>query len=347
VAARVDHANAVLVMRMAREAARRLGRHGVDVAHVGGVKTDRIVRDGFRGGHVAASCEPQARPDPRIKPEFGAPGNWRRNVKEWRTKFASVPTQTEALCAVERFLSGRASHPDAMNRHLSAAAPNTQRRALCAALGTAGLLLACTPLRVVTHSVSPAEAAVPGGRYMLDAHHWSIVFDVDHLHYTRFVMRFDRASAQLDWRAHALEDAAVEVVIDATSLDTNVPLLDRMVKGAQMLDVERYAQIHFVSTRFERTGEVEGKPAGKLKGDLTIRGVTQPVTLDVVFNGYAPNPLTKQPTLGFAAKGTFSRAKFGLTTWYPAVGDEIDVRIQAEFEHAPPPAADAAAQPQL
>jgi polyisoprenoid-binding protein YceI len=283
--------------------------------------------------------------DPRIKPEIGAPGNWQRNVKEWRATSALVPMQMEALCAAERFPSERASPRNTMNRHPPAAGlneVNARRRALCAAFGAAGLLLACTPLRVVTHSVSPTEAAVPGGQYTLDAHHWSIVFDVDHLHYTRFVIRFDRASAHLDWRAHALEDATVEVVIDAASLDTNVPLLDRMVKSAQMLDVEHYTQIRFVSTRFERTGEVDGKPAGKLTGDLTIRGVTQPVTLDVVFNGYAPNPLTKQPTLGFAAKGTFSRAKFGLTTWYPAVGDDIDVRIQAEFEQGPPDAAAAA-----
>jgi len=203
-----------------------------------------------------------------------------------------------------------------------------RRRACCLALGATCLLWACTPLRVVTHSVTSAEPAVPAGRYELDAHHWSVVFDVDHLHYSRFVMRFDRARAQLDWRTGGLENATVEATIDTSSLDTNVPQLDQMVKGPQMLDVARYPQIRFVSTRFERTGGARGT----LTGNLTIRGVTQPVTLDVTFNGYAPNPLTKQPTIGFAATGRFSRAKFGLTTWYPAVGDDVDVRIEAEFE---------------
>lgn len=203
-----------------------------------------------------------------------------------------------------------------------------RRRVAWVALGAACLLASCTPLRVVTHSVSSAETAVPPGRYELDPHHWSVVFDVDHLHYSRFVMRFDRARAQLDWRAGGLENATVEATLDAASLDTNVPLLDQMVKGTQMLDVARYPQIRFVSTRFERTGATRGT----LTGNLTIRGVTQPVTLDVTFNGYAPNPLTKQPTLGFAASGHFSRTQFGLSTWFPAVGDEIDVRIEAEFE---------------
>ena len=209
------------------------------------------------------------------------------------------------------------------------------RRAVCMAL-CALCLAACTPLRVVTHSVSRTESDVPTERYVLDAHHWSIVFDVDHLHYSRFVMRFDRAEAQLDWRAGGLEAATVEANIDATSLDTNVPVLNAMVKGPQMLDVERYPQIRFVSTHFERTGEGRGT----LTGNLTIRGATQPVTLAVTLNGYAPNPLTEQPTLGFTASGHFSRAAFGLTTWYPAVGDEIDVRIEAEFEQ-PAPGGDA------
>jgi polyisoprenoid-binding protein YceI len=209
--------------------------------------------------------------------------------------------------------------------------PGARRRAVLAALGVAcllGLPWGCTPLRVVTHSVSSAETAVPPGRYVLDPHHWSVVFDVDHLHYSRFVMRFDRVTAQLDWREGGLENATVDATIDAASLDTNVPLLDQMVKGNQMLDVARYPQIRFVSTRFER----KDKASGTLTGNLTIHGVTQPVTLDVTFNGYAPNPLTKAPTVGFAASGQFSRAKFGLSTWYPAVGDDITVRIEAEFE---------------
>lgn len=207
-----------------------------------------------------------------------------------------------------------------------------KRRTWFAALCAACLMFACTPLRVVTHSVSSAAAEVPAGHYVLDPHHWSVVFDIDHLHYSRFVMRFDRVTAQLDWRAGGLNSAMVEATIDAASLDTNDPQLDQQVKGAQMLDVARFPQIRFVSTRFEQTGDARGT----LTGNLTIRGVTQPVTLDVTFNGYAPNPLTKQPTVGFAATGRFSRAKFGLSTWYPAVGDDIDVRIEAEFEQPAP-----------
>lgn len=197
-----------------------------------------------------------------------------------------------------------------------------------AVASTSALMPACTPLRVVTHTVGTNEARVPPGRYSLDAHHWSVIFDVDHLKYSRFAIRFDRAHATLDWKQGGLEASTVDVAIDASSVDTNVPLLDKLVKGKDMFDVETYPTIRFVSTRFVHTGAA----AGKLEGDLTIRGVTRPVALDVTFNGYGPNPLTKEDTLGFSASGKFSRSQFGLTTWYPAVGDEVRVRIEAEFE---------------
>jgi polyisoprenoid-binding protein YceI len=207
-------------------------------------------------------------------------------------------------------------------------------RAVCApALLSAMLLttMACTPLQVLTHTVSQNEARVPVGRYDIDPDHSSITFDVDHFKYSRFTMRFDRKQGQLDWNEGGLDKSSAAITIDAASIDTNVPLLDKMVKSANMLDVSRYAEIRFASTRFERTGESRGT----LTGELTIHGVTEPVTLDVTFNGFAPDPLTKKDTLGFSADGHFSRAKFGLATWYPAVGDDIRVRIQAEFVKTP------------
>jgi polyisoprenoid-binding protein YceI len=190
---------------------------------------------------------------------------------------------------------------------------------------------ACTPLQVATHHVSANESSVPAGQYQLDAHHWNVSFDVDHFHYSRFVIRFDKVTGQLDWNAGGLEKSSAHIVIDAASVNTNVPLLDRMVKGADMFDVARYPSITFASTSFAPTGDDKGA----LTGDLTIHGVTHPVTLNVTFNGHAIDPLTKQETLGFSADGHFSRSQFGLTTWYPAVGDDVHVAIQAEFAKGP------------
>ncbi|KVE35670.1 YceI family protein [Burkholderia sp. TSV86] len=191
----------------------------------------------------------------------------------------------------------------------------------------AATLPGCMPWRVVTHHPTAAQAAVPVGRYALDPHHWSIVFDVDHLKYSRFAMRFDRASAQLDWRTGGLTESSATVSIDASSIDTNVPLLDKLIAGNDALDTARHPHIRFESTRFTRISDTQGT----LSGNLTILDITRPVTLTVTFNGYGGNPLTRQDTLGFSASATFSRAQFGVTSWYPAVGDEVRVRIEAEF----------------
>lgn len=205
-------------------------------------------------------------------------------------------------------------------------------RAFLIVVAATAVTNACTPLEVVTHTVSTTESRVPTGTYKLDPSHWSVTFDVDHFKYSRFVMRFDRVTGQLDWRAGGMANSSAAITIDAASIDTNVPQLDKMVKGDEMLDVARYPDIRFASTSFERTSET----GGKLTGDLTIRGTTQPVTLDVKFNGYGVDPLTKLDTMGFSAEGSFSRSKFGLSTWFPAVGDEVRVRIQAEFDKPPP-----------
>ncbi|MCM2551277.1 YceI family protein [Burkholderia glumae] len=216
----------------------------------------------------------------------------------------------------------------------------TRWRVLAGGFGLA-LVAGCTPVAVLTHHVSTATDAVPAGRYTLDPHHWSVGFDVSHLGYSRFMMRFDRASAVLDWRAGGPAVSRVSATIEAASIDTNVPVLDRMIAGGDALDASHYPSIRFDSTGWTPTGE----HTGKLTGDLTIRGTTRPVTLAVTFNGYGRNPLTKQPTVGFSAHGTFSRSAFGIPTWYPAVGDEVRVRIEAEFEMAPPGSAEGAESP--
>jgi polyisoprenoid-binding protein YceI len=197
------------------------------------------------------------------------------------------------------------------------------------ALLAATIFIACTPLQVVTHRVSTNEASAPAGHYQLDELHWNVSFDVDHLHYSRLVMSFDKVTAGLDWDAGGMEESTVNATIDAASVNTYVVLLDRLVKSVDMFDATRCPEIRFASTHFARNGT----STGTLIGDLTIHGTTGPVTL-VTFNGAAPNPLTKLETLGFSADGHFIRSQFGLSTWYPAAGDDVHVAIQVEFVRA-------------
>lgn len=198
-----------------------------------------------------------------------------------------------------------------------------------AAAALASLCASCTAVKVVTHSTSADPIDAPAGIYHLDPHHWSVTFDVDHFGYTRFVMRFDRMQADLDFHPDDPAQSKVTAHIQAASIDTNDSELDDLVRGPELLESERFPEITFVSRALRATG----KTTGEMTGDLTIHGETRPVTLMVTFNGGAPNPLTGRHTLGFSASGHFSRAAFGLMSWYPAVGREIQLRIEAEFEN--------------
>jgi polyisoprenoid-binding protein YceI len=196
-------------------------------------------------------------------------------------------------------------------------------------LGFALLCASCTAVKVATHQTSSDPIDAPAGAYHLDPHHWSVTFDVDHFGYSRFVMRFDRMKADLDFHPEDPTRSKVTAHIETASLDTNDPELDELVKGPELLEAERFPEITFQSRELRAIG----KNTGEMTGDLTIHGVTVPVTLSVTFNGGAPNPLTGRHTLGFSASGHFSRGAFGLMHWYPAVGREIQLRIEAEFEN--------------
>lgn len=188
-------------------------------------------------------------------------------------------------------------------------------------------LASCTALDVVTHRVSDDPVKAPAGSYQLDPHHWSVLFDVDHFGYSRFVTRFNKVEATLDAVPEAPEKSRVRVMVKAASVDTNDPDLDGMLTGPEMFDAAKFPDIAFVSTALRRTGP----KTGEMTGNLTIRGRTHPVTLAVTFNGGAPDPLTGLDTLGFSASGNFDRSAWGLSAWWPAAGNDVHVPIQAEF----------------
>jgi polyisoprenoid-binding protein YceI len=175
-----------------------------------------------------------------------------------------------------------------------------------------------------TAAVSTDPAAAPSGAYKLDPRHASVVARVSHMGFSNFALRFDRISGALDWDGADPAKSKVDVVIDATSVDTNVAALDKEVTE-EVFAAAANPQIHFVSTKIERTGAT----TGKIWGDLTLRGVTKPVVLDAVFNGTAA--AFGKPRMGFSAKGVINRADFGADALSQyAVGD-VSLDIQAEF----------------
>ncbi|MEX3965282.1 YceI family protein [Paraburkholderia sp. EG286A] len=186
-----------------------------------------------------------------------------------------------------------------------------------------GVCAACAVAGVRADSI---DTSAPLAQYRLDPGRSGVTFDVANVWHANLTMRFSRIGAQLEgFQGFAV--GRVMVTIDATSLESNTPFVAGFVAGGDMLDVAHFPAIRFVSTRFVRTGTL----TGLLTGDLTIRTTTCPVTLAVAFDEDPRDPPGARRTLVFFADGRFSRAAFGLSKWSRAVGDEVHLRIHAEF----------------
>lgn len=188
-------------------------------------------------------------------------------------------------------------------------------------------LAGCTVVRVLTHETTTEAGRLQVGAYAIDPDHVSVVFKVDHFGFSRYVGRFNGVDARLDFDPSDPSASRLTVAIDAASVDSGNPEVDRQLAGPALFDAANYPKITFESTSAVPTGE----RTGTVTGDLTMHGVTEPVALDVIFNGGAANPLTGAETIGFSANTRFRRSNFGLGAWIPAVGDLVSVEIEAEF----------------
>ncbi len=176
-----------------------------------------------------------------------------------------------------------------------------------------------------THALADGHQT---GTYGMDPTHTSVVFKVDHLGFSTYIGRFDTVSGTLTFDENDPVKSAVNVAIESASINTNSRILEEELRGAEMFNSEVHPQITFVSTGIEKTDDT----TGKITGDLTIAGMTKPVTLDVTFNGGAPHPFTKKMTLGFSATASLKRSEFGLDSWLPAIGDDVALIIETEFQ---------------
>lgn len=168
-------------------------------------------------------------------------------------------------------------------------------------------------------------AAKPAN-YQIDPSHTVVLASWSHFGYSHPSANFGEASGTLVYDAENVAKSSVEVTLPLSGLDTFVPKLDEHLKSADFLDAAKYPTITFKSNMVHDMG------GGKLMimGDLTVHGVTKPVTLDATLNSASVNPMTKAQTIGFDATTTIKRSEFGVGAYVPMVGDEISIRITTE-----------------
>jgi polyisoprenoid-binding protein YceI len=178
--------------------------------------------------------------------------------------------------------------------------------------------------------VSMDPAAAPGGTYQLETAHSQLLFAIEHFGLTEYYGRFDRLSGTLNYNAAKPEASSVSVSVETGSVDTPSDRLNAELSGPNVFDAAKFPDATFKSTSVTRTGP----GTGTITGDLTLHGVTKPVTLDATFTGTAEMPMGGSNALGFSANATIKRSDFGLTgmTWNAFVGDNVKLIVVAMFQ---------------
>lgn len=169
------------------------------------------------------------------------------------------------------------------------------------------------------------------GVYEIDPSHTNVIWGINHMGFSTYYGRFNKIEGTLNFDAKAPEKSKLDVTINPASVDTNNEKLQAELVSPQWFDTAKYPRITFVSTKIEKLNAT----GGKVTGDLTLHGVTKPVTLDVTFNGVGANPIMKVEQLGFAAKGKIKRSDFNVSQYLPMVGDEVELTIASELHLKP------------
>lgn len=171
----------------------------------------------------------------------------------------------------------------------------------------------------------PVSSAHAADRYRIDPAHTYPAFAVDHLGFSLQRGRFDRTSGTLELDAEA-RTGQVHIRIDVASLSSGDEERDKRLKGDSFFDAATYPFIEFVSTGVDWTGEYPSA----VTGDLTLHGVTRPVTLTISRFKCGFHLFNLGRACGAEASLTLKRSDFGMDRWLSAVGDDVDITIQME-----------------
>ena len=161
--------------------------------------------------------------------------------------------------------------------------------------------------------------------YVVDGTHTFPSFSYTHLGFSTQQSRFDKTTGKITID-RAAKTGSLDVSIDTKSVNTGVEVFNGHLQGEDYFNVEKFPVITFKSSNFKFDGD---KPA-TINGDLTIKGVTKPVTLAVTSFNCAPHPFTKKEVCGANASTRIKRSEFNAGKNAPAVSDEVTLYIAVE-----------------
>ncbi len=162
--------------------------------------------------------------------------------------------------------------------------------------------------------------------YKIDPNHTNVLASWTHFGFSRPTVNFGQADGTIVYDAENVGASSVQVTLPLKGLSALAEDFYDHLTSADWFDAAQYPDATFKSTAVEAAGE------GKLKvtGDLTVKGITKPVVLDVTLNSAAEHPMGKRAAIGFDATATVKRSDFGLGKYAPNVSDEVALRITTE-----------------
>ncbi|MBX2837937.1 MAG: YceI family protein [Gammaproteobacteria bacterium] len=170
-------------------------------------------------------------------------------------------------------------------------------------------------------------SAVPSGSYNVDPTHAYIHIQYNHLGLSNPILAFDEFSVDMDLDVEDPSKSTVAVDIVTDSVITGSDIFHDHITGAKWFDTAANPNITFSSSGV--TANADGTFV--MMGDLTIKGMTKPVSLDVVINNAMEHPFNKKPVVGISATGSVNRSEWGLGANAPYISDEVKIEIQAEM----------------
>lgn len=196
------------------------------------------------------------------------------------------------------------------------------------ATAAAALALAIAGAGVAQSAMTRNPAEVRAGTYDLDSAHGKITWSVDHLGFSTYYGQFVNVTAELVLNPADPAASTLTVSIPLTDVASNSDGLNRHLQTADFFDTENHPVATFRSTRIEV--DRDDPTEADVWGELTLRGVTRPVKMEVEFNQAGPS-MGGAYRVGFDGEATIRRSEFGVSFALPVLGDEVDLHIEGEF----------------
>ena len=188
----------------------------------------------------------------------------------------------------------------------------------------------CGLLTLALSLAQPALAdglGIPSGTYAIDPGHTYVTFSYEHQGLSYPLLRATDVNGELVLDAENIANSTVAVAVAASSIRSNLDYFDEELASPKFFNAGKFPHITYVANHLVMSDDRRGT----LEGNITIRGITRPLNLDLTINGAIEHPFTGTPVIGASATGFVDRSEFELDRFIPAVSDRVDISIEVEF----------------